>query len=109
MSKLNDYLESKKLDTRKVLATSKRIEALTPEDRRIREARKRVKSGKPSDAQKELAGKKPRSGKPVTAPLMKRALGGEAVSAAAKGRILRAVNQVLETKKAGTAELGDLF
>ena len=109
MSKLSDFLGAQKIDPRRVLAASKKSEALTEEDRKIRLARHRKRGGKPTDAEKELAEKKPRSGKSVTPPTLNRALQGEKVSGSAKTRITRAVNAVLTTKKKDAVALSDLF
>ena len=107
MSKLNDYLKKQNIDPRRVLAASRELEALRPDDRAIKLAKKRAKAG--DENAKEAAAKKPRSGKPVSGPTMARALAGDAMSGAAKTRVLRAVNAVLGKKKKGEAGLRDLF
>ena len=110
MSKLNDFLEAQSIDPRRVLAASKKAEALTGEDRQIRLARHRARSGKPTDAEKSLAGKKPRDRAsrsrrpPWSVPFAARRCPG-----AAKTRITRAVNAVLTTKKKDAVSLRDLF
>jgi hypothetical protein len=109
MSKLKEYLDKEKIDTRKLLATSKRLEKMTPQDRKIRLARKKVAGGKPTDADKETAQMKRRSGKKLTAPTLKKALAGQTLSKGAKKRVTRAVNAVLAQKKKGEAKLADLF
>lgn len=109
MSKLSDLLEKQKIDPRRVLIASKQVEAFRPQDRAIQLAKKRVKGGKPSDAEKETAAKKSRSGRPVTKPLLGRALAGEALTPKARGRVLRAVNQVLAQKKADPVTAADIF
>ncbi len=107
MSKLGDYLEKHKIDPRRVLAASARIEALKPEDRAIRLARKRAKNG--DEGAKELAAKKRRSGRPVSPPTLNRALAGGALNGRARARVVRAVNAVLSHKSKGEAKLSDLF
>ena len=107
MSKLNDYLKQQNIDPRRVLIASRDLEALRPEDRVTRLAKKRARGG--DEAAKEAAGKKPRSGRPVSGPTLARALAGDAMSGAAKTRVLRAVNAVLAQKKKGEATLRDLF
>ena len=102
-------MKPSRIDPRRVLAASKKAEALTGEDRQIRLARHKARGGKPTDAEKALAEKKPRSGKSITPPTMARALRGEKVSGAAKTRITRAVNAVLTTKKKDAVSLRDLF
>jgi len=107
MSKLQDYLQQNNIDVRRILATSHDLESLQPEDRATRLAKKKAKGG--DESAKEAAAKKPRSGKPLTRPTLNRALAGEAVSGAAKTRVLRALNAVLAKKQKGEATLRDLF
>lgn len=107
MSKLQDYLKNQNIDPRRILAASRTLEALQPEDRATRLAKKRAKGG--DESAKEAAAKKPRSGKPLSRPTLDRALAGQTVSGAAKTRLLRALNVVLGQKKKGEANLKDLF
>lgn len=111
MSKLQDYLKQQKIDPRRLLAASHKLEASRPEDRVTRLAKKKAKGG--DEAAKEAAAKKPaHSGKPLSAPTLDRALAAEsstAISGAAKTRILRAVNSVLAAKKQPEVTLRDLF
>jgi hypothetical protein len=111
MSKLSDYLKKNKIDARRVVAASKSIEGLRPEDRAIRLARKQTKAGKEgvTDALKELAAKKMRSGHKVSRPAFNRALAGEKLTTRARGRIVRAVNAVLAHKSKAEAKAADLF
>ncbi|MDD9934405.1 MAG: hypothetical protein OXT09_12425 [Myxococcales bacterium] len=107
MSKLSDYLEKHKIDPRRVLVASKKLEALKPEDRAIRLARTRARKG--DEKAKEAAAHKPRSGKPVSATTLDRALAGGNLSGPARGRITRAVNAVLAQKSKGEVGAGELF
>jgi hypothetical protein len=109
MSKLSDYLKQQKIDPRRLLVASHDIEQLRPEDRAIRLAKKRLKGGDEKAPVKEAAEKERRSGRPVSQPTLDRALGGAALSPAAKSRILRAVNAVLTQKKKTEVALRDLF
>jgi hypothetical protein len=111
MSKLQDYLKQQKIDPRRLLAASHKVEASRPEDRVTRLAKKKAKGG--DEKAKEAAANKPaHSGKPLSQPTLDRALAAEkatAVSGAAKTRILRAVNSVLAAKKQPEITLRDLF
>ena len=107
MSKLGDFLTKHKLDPRRVLAASKNLEALRPEDRKIRLARVNVKAG--VDAAKELAAQKRRSGRAVSGPALRKALAGGKLPRRARGRLLRAVNAVLSHKSKTEAKPADLF
>ncbi|MCB0271342.1 MAG: hypothetical protein KDH95_24520, partial [Calditrichaeota bacterium] len=70
MSKLSTVLEKSKIDPRRVIAASKKIEGLRPEDRRVKMARKLAKKPEAKDDVKELAAKKPRSGRAVSPPTL---------------------------------------
>jgi hypothetical protein len=107
MSKFREYLEKQGIDSRRVLVASKKIEALRSEDRAIKLMRRLNK--KEESSNKETNNKKPRSGRPVASPTLKRAIKGEALSGAAKNRLLRAVNAVLKQKSKPEATLSDLF
>jgi hypothetical protein len=106
-SKLKDFLAEKKLDARRVMNASTKLERLTPADRKIRLAKRQAKK---SDGDKKDAPKdKPRSGRPVTQRAIDAALAGKSISGPQKTRILRAVNHLLEQKKQAAVELSALF
>ncbi len=107
MSKFKEYLEKQGIDSRRVLVASKKIEALRPEDRAVKLQRRLSKKDESSN--KETETKKPRSGRPIASPTLARAVKGEALSGAAKNRLLRAVNAVLIQKSKPEATLSDLF
>jgi hypothetical protein len=105
-TKFSEFLASKKIDPRRILAASKELEKLRPEDRQIKSAKR--KKGEGENATKET--RKPRSGRPVTQRAMDAALSGDApVSGPTKTRILKAVNHLLEQKKQEKVELKTLF
>jgi hypothetical protein len=107
MSKLSDYLKKHKIDARRVIAASKKLEQLQPEDRIIRLARERAKAG--DEPSKETAAKKRRSGRAVTKPTMDRAILGKPLTRRARARMVRAVNAVLKLKTKTEAKSADLF
>lgn len=110
-TKFGDFIKEKKLDARRIIAASAKIEKLRPEDRKIRLQKKAAKAN--AAAGKEVAKgegpSKPRSGRPVTNRALDAALAGKDLTGPQKTRILRAVNAILEQKKAGTVELSALF
>jgi len=110
-SKFSQFLAENKIDARRVIAASKKIESLRPEDRRLRLAKAKGgdadKSGDAGDADK--AAQKPRSGRPVNELLLRRVEAGDKVSGPAKQRLLRAVNRILEQRKKDPVELRALF
>jgi hypothetical protein len=106
MSKIGDYLKKHKIDPRRVIAASKELEALRPEDRAIRLARKEAAT---DESKKELAAKKRRSGRALSLPAMNRALAGEKLTRKGRARVVRAVNKVLSHKSKGEAAPTDLF
>lgn len=107
-SKFAQFLASKKLDARRLLAASQGLERLQPEDRQIKLNKRLAKKADGGEnAPKET--RKPRSGRPVTQRAIDAALAGKAVSGPTKTRILRAVNHLLEQKKQEKVELKALF
>ncbi len=111
-SKFAQFITEKKLDPRRIIIASSKLESLQPEDRLIklnkRQAKKASDSGAASDAKKE-APKKPRSGRPVTDRAMAAALKGAPISGPTKSRIVRAVNHLLEQKKQSAIDIRALF
>ncbi len=109
-SKFSEFLAEKKIDHRRVLATSKRLERLRPDDRatRLKEriARK-SEDGITEEMKKNRV--KPRTGRPVTRPMMRSALEGKSLSGPQKTRLLRAVNHLLRLKKQDPVDYRDLF
>jgi hypothetical protein len=109
MTKLADYLKTKKIDSRRLLAASHAADALRDEDRALKLLKHQAKGGDEA-AKSKLEGKgKPRSGRVLSRPALAAALAGKPVSGPSKTRILRAVNAVLAQKKGGEATLRDLF
>ena len=104
-SKLTDFLAEKKIDERRLVVASKRIERLTPADRQLKLQKRQAKA---SDSKEKLEGK-PCSGRPVNARLLNAIKAGKPVSGPAKQRVLRAVNRILEQKKEEPVELRALF
>ena len=100
-SKFAEFIETNKIDPRRIRAASKKIEQLRREDRELKVAKK-----KGDEAAKD---KKPRSGRAVTERLLASAAAGSDIPAPAKARLLRAVNRVLEQKKKDVVDLTALF
>jgi len=109
MTKFAKFLEESKLDPRRIMAASCQIERLTREDRLFiaQAACKRRLAGKKDGAKAER--KKMHSGRPVSPPTIEAAKAGKPVSGAAKTRLVRAVNRLLEQKKQPAVELRALF
>jgi len=111
-SKFSTFLKDNKIDPRRLLVVSKRIERLGPADRRIKLEKRSAKTAgaapAPADGEK-TAPAKPKSGRPVTPRLVAAASGGKPVPGPAKTRLLRAVNRVLEQKKKPAVDLRALF
>jgi hypothetical protein len=107
-SKFAEFIASKKLDARRIVAASHKLERLQPEDRAIKLNKRRAKAGEGGEnAPKET--RKPRSGRPVTPRAMEAALTGGTVSGPTKTRILKAVNFLLDQKKQDKVDLKALF
>lgn len=108
-SKLNDFLTSNKLNTKRLLAVSHNLETLKRDDRSIKlKKRQAKKSDAPAEGEKKDLGK-PRSGRAVSARALDSALKGGSISGPTKQRILRAVNYLLEQKKKDKVDLRQLF
>jgi hypothetical protein len=107
-SKFSQFLSSKKVDPRRVMAASHSLESLQREDRLIKLMKGRAKKEGASEADKAEK-RKPRTGRPVTERAMAAALKGGALSGPTKTRILKAVNHILEQKKQEKVELKALF
>jgi hypothetical protein len=107
-TKFAGFIAAKKLDARRIIVASRKLEALRPEDRTIRLNKKLARAAEGGEgAAKET--RKPRSGRPVTDRAMQAALSGGDISGPTKTRILRAVNHLLEQKKQEPVDLRALF
>ncbi|MFO0671266.1 MAG: hypothetical protein U0235_16825 [Polyangiaceae bacterium] len=106
-SKFAQLLAAKKIDPRRLIAASHKLETLKPEDRAIKHAKRKGKGSEDASAPKET--RKPRSGRPVTQRAMDAAMKGGTVSGPTKNRILRALNAVLAQKKQEPVDLRAIF
>ncbi|MBK7398543.1 MAG: hypothetical protein IPJ34_20165 [Myxococcales bacterium] len=107
-SKLEQFLTAQKIDQRQLLAVSADLESLRPADRALRLAKRQ---GKKEEGDKKGAAetRKPRSGRPLNEVTLSKIYAGKPVSGPTKSRLLRAVNTILERKKADKVELVALF
>lgn len=109
-TKIEEFLKEKKIDPRRVLSASAKIERLQPEDRAVRLAKRKARKSEDGGKKKEgLAAQKPRSGRPITQRTLDAALLGKPLSGPARTRVLRAVNSVLTQKKQEPVALSALF
>jgi hypothetical protein len=110
-TKLDKFLKTNKLNPKRVLAISHKLETLTRDDRTLKLAKKQVKKAgdAPAEGEAKKPTGKPRSGRPVTPRALTSALSGGAISGPTKQRILRAVNYLLEQKKKEKVDLKTLF
>jgi hypothetical protein len=109
-TKFAQFLQDNKIDPRRVLSVSKRLERLTPADRKLKSAKKQAKGeGAPAAGAEKKTAEKPRSGRPVTPRLIHAASNGKTVAGPAKTRLLRAVNRILEQKKKPAVDLKSVF
>src|SRR5579864_9480628 len=96
-TKFAQFITARKLDPRRILAVSHRLECLRPEDRLIRLNKRRARklgSDGGENAPKET--RKPRSGRPVTPRALDAAVHGRELTGPTKTRILQAINHLLE-------------
>jgi hypothetical protein len=108
-TKFAQFLAAKKLDLRRILAASRKLEMLSPEDRAIKLIKRRARAVEDGAAKGEKETRKPRSGRPVTHRAIDAALVGKGVSGPTKTRILKAINLLLEQKKQEKVDLRALF
>jgi hypothetical protein len=109
-TKFAQFIASKKLDKRRILAVSRELERLQPEDRVIRLNKRRARGAAgEGDANAPKETRKPRSGRPVTHRALEAALKGGELTGPTKTRILRAVNHLLELKKQEKVDLKAIF
>jgi hypothetical protein len=106
-TKLAQFLAAKKVNKARLLAASHKLETLQRADRAAKLAKRQAKKAEGGE-KKEIA--KPRSGRAVTPRALEAALSGaKPISGPTKQRILRAVNHLLEQKKAEKVDLKTLF
>ena len=110
-SKFAQLLASKKIDPRRIVAVSHKLETLQPEDRAIRLGKRRAKGAEGGEGGDKKETRKPRSGRPVTQRAIDAAMAGRVsdISGPIKTRILRALNHILEQKKQDKVDLKALF
>ncbi|NUP05763.1 MAG: hypothetical protein HOW73_06860 [Polyangiaceae bacterium] len=111
-TKFADFITEKKLDRRRIIAASEKLERLRPEDRAVKLSKRNAKAKAAAggeEAKSAAPASKPRSGRPVTNRAIEAAIAGKELTGPQKTRILRAVNALLETKKQGAVELTALF
>jgi hypothetical protein len=105
-SKFAEFLTAQGIDPRQLIAASRQIERLRPEDRKVRLSRRLARSADSATTEKFA---KTRSGHPITEHQVGQASIGGALPAPVKTRLLRAVNRVLELKKQPPVTLKSLF
>jgi hypothetical protein len=111
-NKLASFLDTNKLNPKRLLVVSHKLETLQRDDRSMKLAKRQGKKAADAGTAKEGDAKetrKPRSGRPVTERALSSALEGGTISGPTKQRILRAVNYLLEQKKKDKVELKTLF
>ena len=108
MSKLSDYLTKNKIDSRRLVGTSRGLERQTAEDRVLIAKKSAIKAGK-AEKDEAVSKAKPRSGRRVTQPSIDRAIAGTTVGGPTKTRIVRAVNAILVARKKPEVTFRDLF
>jgi hypothetical protein len=103
------FIAAKKLDPRRILAASHRIERLRPEDRGIKLKKRQARAAGDAADKAAKETRKPRSGRPVTRRALDAAVKGGPLSGPTKTRLLQAVNRLLEQKKQEKVDLRVLF
>jgi len=107
-TKFATFLKDKKVDPRRILVISHKLESLQAEDRVIRLAKRKGRKAE-GDAKGPAETRETRSGRPITPRSLEAAISGKAISGPTKTRLLRAVNALLEQKKLDKVDLRVLF
>jgi hypothetical protein len=107
-TKFAKFLADKKVDPRRLLSASRKLELLRPEDRIIKLKKRQGRKAEGGDASTKET-RKPRSGRPVTRRALDAAMKGGKMSGPTKTRLLHAVNHILALKKQDAVELRALF
>jgi hypothetical protein len=108
MAPLAQVLQSNGIRPKALLRVSQQLEAATDEDAKLlaaRAAKREKKDGSYADA--GIA--KPHSGRGVSERSLAAALAGQAVPQRVRGKLLRAVNHVLASKKKSAVDSRALF
>lgn len=111
-SKFAEFLDKNKIDSRRVIAASRKIERLLPEDRAVKLTKRQAKANPSTPAaggDEKAAPKKPRSGRPLTPRAIAAAQSGKALTGPQKTRFVRAINYLLSQKKKDAVDLKTLF
>lgn len=105
-TKFAAFVAEHKLDARRIMNASHKLESLNAADRALRASKSRARK---SETKTEKDPRKPHSGRPVTPRALTAANSGGTVSGPTKQRILKALNYLLEQKKKPAVELKAIF
>jgi len=112
-SKFAEFLDKNKIDPRRLITASHKLERLQPEDRALRLGKRQAKANPgtpaPAGGDAKAAPKKPRSGRPLTPRALTAATAGKGLTGPQKTRFVRAVNYLLSQKKKDAVDLKTLF
>lgn len=110
-TKFSKFIEESKIDPRRLVAVSRRLERLSDEDRMFLAAfaRARALAGRKKGAEMKREKRKLHSRRPVSPAAIDLACAGKPVGGPTKTRMLRAVNHILEQRKQSAVELKALF
>jgi hypothetical protein len=110
-TKFSTFLEESKIDSRRLVAVSHRLERLSDEDRTFLAdaARKRALAGRKEAANMKREKHKLHSRRPITPATVDLASAGKKLGGPTKTRMLRAINHILTQRKQPVVELKALF
>ena len=111
-NKLSTFLDSNKLNPKRLLAVSHKLETLQRDDRTIKLGKRQGKKAAtpaPRRRRQDEVGEAALGSSRDAARARRRADGRRPISGPTKQRILRAVNYLLEQKKKDKVELKTLF
>jgi len=111
MGTLQAFIHSKGILPDSIVAVSRKLEATTLKDRKLLSQRAAKRRGKDSASKPyaELNIAKPHSGRGLSAAAVAAALNEQALTVRQRGKMLRAVNALLEKKKEAAVDMKTLF
>jgi acyl-CoA reductase-like NAD-dependent aldehyde dehydrogenase len=111
MGTLKDFIHSKGILPDAIVAASQKLEASRLQDRKLLQQRSTKRRGKETTSKPyaELGIAKPRSGRGLSAAAVASALNEQALTVRQRGKMLKAINALLEKKKEAAVDMKTLF
>jgi hypothetical protein len=109
MGAFADFLASKGIEPKQILAASARLESVRDEDRELIRARRKKRRTQAGKSYEELQLAKPRSGRPLREGHVEAALADKPVPGPVRTKLVRAINALVEKKGGEPVRAPQLF